>query len=117
MGAHGIDDMQVRYHYLYFGEDEIYRERPEVVVLTKVLPDSSNTHLQPYTEKVIDSINGVKILTLQDVYDALHGNHAEDGRKDFHVIRAVGEGRPLVIERLEGPGSSPPYHGRLQRHQ
>ena len=99
MGAHNIDDMQVRYNYLYFGSDEIYRERPEVVVLTKVLPDAANTHLQSYTEKVIDSINGVKILTLQDVYDALHGDHAEDGRKDFHVSRAVGEGRPLVIER------------------
>lgn len=99
MGAHSIDDMQVRYNYLYFGSDEIYRERPQVVVLTKVLPDAANTHLQSYTEKVIDSINGVKILTLQDVYDALHGDHAEDGRKDFHVIRAVGEGRPLVLER------------------
>lgn len=99
MSAHNIDDMQVRYNFLYFGSDEIYRERPEVVVLTKVLPDAANTHLQSYTEKVIDSINGVKILTLQDVYDALHGDHAEAGREDFHVIRAADEGRPLVIER------------------
>ena len=101
MGAHGIDDMQVRYHYLYYGEDEIYRDRPQVIVLTKVLPDSANTHLQSYTEKVIDSINGMKILTLQNVYDALNGDHAEDGREDFHVIRAVGEGRPLVLERSQ----------------
>ncbi len=101
MSTHSIDDMQVRYHYLYYGNDEIYRERPQVVVLTKVLPDAANTHLESYTQKVIDSINGVTILTLQDVYEALHGDHAEKGREDFHVIRAVGEGRPLVLERSQ----------------
>lgn len=99
MAAHGINDLQVRYFYNYFGSDELYKERPEVVVLTAVLPDEANTYLKPYTEKVIDSINGKKIHTLQDVADAFKDDVAEEGKEDFHVIRALGEGRPLVIER------------------
>ena len=99
MAAHGIDDLQVRYHYSYFGSEEMYRERPEIIVLTAILPDSANTHIQPYVKKVVDTINGKKIRMLQDVYDALHGEFAEEGHEGFHVIRCLGEGRPLVLER------------------
>ena len=99
MAAHNIDDLSVRYFFSYFASEELYRERPEVIVLTAVLPDSANTHLEAYTQKVVDSINGKKIRTLQDVFDALHGDFAEEGYKDFHVIRCLGEGRPLVMER------------------
>ncbi len=99
MEAHGINDLQARYAYAFFGSDELYKERPQIVVLTAVLPDEANTHLQDYPHQVIDEVNGVKVRTLQDVYDALYGNHHEEGKEDFHVIRCVGEGRPLVLER------------------
>jgi tRNA U54 and U55 pseudouridine synthase Pus10 len=99
MAAHKINDLQVRYFYSYFSSEALYRERPQVVVLTAVLPDSANTHLQPHVQKVIDTINGKKIRVLQDVWEALHGDHAEEGHEDFHVIRCLGEGRPLVMER------------------
>ena len=101
MAAHGIQDLQTRYHYTYFSQDEIYRERPQIIVLTEVLPDSTNTHLRAYVDKVVDSINGKKIRLLQDVHDALHGDHAEEGYEEFHVVRLVGEGRPLVLKRKE----------------
>lgn len=99
MAAHSINDMQVRYFYSYFSNEALYKERPQVVVLTAVLPDSANTHLEPYVHKVIDTVNGKKIRVLQDVYDALHGDAAEKGHEKFHVIRCFGEGRPLVLER------------------
>jgi tRNA U54 and U55 pseudouridine synthase Pus10 len=70
-----------------------------VVILTEVLPDSSNTHLQPFVQQIVDSINGKKIRLLQDVYDALNGDSAEEGREDYHVVRLLGEGRPLVLKR------------------
>jgi S1-C subfamily serine protease len=101
MAAHSISDLQTRYHYTYYSQDEIYRERPQVIVLTEVLPDSTNTHLRAYAHKVVDSINGKKIRFLQDVHDALHEDHAEEGYEDFHVIRLLGEGRPLVLERKD----------------
>lgn len=101
MAAHAIQDLQTRYHYTYFSQDEIYRERPQIIVLTEVLPDSTNTHLRAYVDKVVDSINGKKIRMLQDVHDALHGDHAEVGYEEFHIVRLVGEGRPLVLKRKE----------------
>ena len=99
MVSHAITDLQARYHYTYFSQDELYRERPQVIVLTSVLPDSANTHIKPYVHNVIDTINGKKIRLLQDVHDALYGDFKEEGRDDFHVIRCVGEGRPLVLRR------------------
>ena len=101
MASHSIKDLQARYHYTYFSSDEIYRDKPQVIILTAVLPDSVNTHLKPYVHKVVESINGKKIRILQDVYDAFYKKNAEKGKEDFHVIRCVGEGRPLVLKRDE----------------
>lgn len=99
MGSFGISNLKARYIYSYFSRDELYLERPEPIVLTAVLPDSVNTHLQAYTKQIIDTINGQKILTLQDVYNALNSDVHEEGQKEYHVIRLLGEGRPLVMER------------------
>ncbi len=101
MAAHNITDLNTRYFYSFYAQDEIYRERPEVVVLTEVLPDSTNTHLQNFVHRVIDSINGKKITQLQDVFDALHGDFHEEGHEEFHVIRLEGEKRPLVLKRKD----------------
>lgn len=101
MVAHNISELSTRYFYSYYGPDEIYRERPQVIVLTDVLPDSTNTHLQTFVHRVVDSINGKKITLLQDVYDALHGDLHEKGREAFHVVRLVGEERPLVLKRKD----------------
>lgn len=101
MGAHNINDLRTRYFYGFYGDDELYRERPQVIVLTEVLPDATNTHIQNYKHLVVDSINGKKIRLLQDVYDALHGDASEEGKEAFHVIRLVGEERPLVLKRKD----------------
>lgn len=101
MAAHNITDLKTRYFYSFFGQDEIYRERPQVIVLTEVLPDSTNTHLQDFVHRVVDSINGKKITLLQDVHDALYGEFHEEGHEEFHVIRLEGETRPLVLRRKD----------------
>lgn len=101
MAAHNITDLKTRYFYSFFGQEEIYRERPQVIVLTEVLPDSTNTHLQDFVHRVVDSINGKKITLLQDIHDALYGDFHEEGHEEFHVIRLEGETRPLVLQRRE----------------
>jgi S1-C subfamily serine protease len=101
MAAHSITDLRTRYFYGFYGDDEIYRERPEVVVLTEVLPDATNTHIQTFKHLVVDQINGKKITILQDVYDAFHGDFHEEGHEEYHVVRLVGEERPLVLKREE----------------
>jgi len=101
MAAHSIENLDTRYHYSFYSQGEIYRDRPQVVVLTEILPDSTNTHLKPFADKVVDTINGEKIRLLQDAYDAFHEDEHEEGYEGYHVIRLVGEGRPLVLERKE----------------
>ncbi len=96
MGAHNITNLQVRYLYNYFSDKEIYKEKPQVVILTDILPDEINTHLGPYQHKVVDEINGKTIRTLKDVYTALY---EEEPEGEFHVIHLMGEGRPVVLEK------------------
>jgi hypothetical protein len=66
-----------------------------------VLPDATNTHIQTFKHLVVDQINGKKITILQDVYDAFHGDFHEEGHEEYHVVRLVGEERPLVLKREE----------------
>ncbi len=98
MAAHKISDLQARYLFTYFSQREIYKERPQIVVLTDILNDTINTHLNPFQHKVVDEVNGEKIRTLRDLHEALH---REDLEGEFHVIKILGEGRPIVLDRKQ----------------
>lgn len=111
MSTFEIDEMDVRYFFANYGEHELYRERPQVVVLTAVLPDEINTYLEGYVSRVVDSVNGRKIQRLQDIHDALKDGVAEPGREGYHVIRLLNEGRPLVLERSEAKAA----HARIMQ--
>lgn len=96
MAAQGITNLHVRYLYSYYAQKEIYKDKPQVVVVTRILPDEINTHLGPYLHKVVDEVNGKTIRTLKDLHKAFFEDES-DG--DFHVIKLMGEGRPVVIEK------------------
>ena len=93
MEAFQVDDLRVRYNYNFFITDELYKERPEMVVLSAILPDPINTYLGDLRNGIVDEINGAKIKSLNDMADAL-AKPAE-----FYVIKLAGEGRPIVLER------------------
>jgi len=93
--------MEVRRYFGYYVADELYKELPEVVVLTTVLPDAINTHIEGYAGNIVESINGQKILHLKDVLPALE----KDGETGFTVIKLQGQGRPIVLERAKVPGA------------
>ena len=94
--AHQIQDAGVSYIFENYLSEKIYVERPEVIILTSILPDEVNTFLTPFRHSIVDEINGVKIRTLADVKSAL----SEKGEKEgFVVIRLLDEGRPLVLKR------------------
>lgn len=101
MSAHKLSNMEVRRYFGFYVADELYKERPEVVVLTTVLPDAINTHIEGYAGSIVESINGQEILRLRDVLPALEKNSDED----FTIIRLVGQGRPLVLEKTKVPGA------------
>ncbi|MCX7824979.1 MAG: serine protease [Verrucomicrobiae bacterium] len=91
--AHQIEDLRVRFFGEFFMADEIYRERPEIVVLTDILSDPVNTYLSEFRNGIVDEINGAKIRTFAQAAAAL----AKPA--DPCVIKFVGKGRPLVLDR------------------
>ncbi|MFT5127217.1 MAG: S1-C subfamily serine protease [Rhodothermales bacterium] len=100
LGTHKISDLEVMHHYAYFVGDEIYLERPEVVIFSSTLPDAINTYFEGYRHSVVDSVNGVKIRTLRDLAEALEKD------VEHHVIHLLGKGRPVVIEAAQVPAAT-----------
>jgi S1-C subfamily serine protease len=93
MDAYQTDDLRLRHYYNYFITEEIYREHPEVIVLSNVLPDPVNAYLSDFRFQIVDQINGQKMRTLRDVSKAF------SEQQDYYVIQFVGSSRPAVLER------------------
>ena len=91
--VYGIDDLRVRYFYDSFVERDIFLKHPEVIVLSQVLPDPINTYLEEYKNSIVDEVNGHSIKRLEDLAAAF----AEPA--DYYVIKCIGQGRPIVLER------------------
>ena len=96
MEAHGIRDPLVNYVFDNYLNREIYKDRPEVIVLTAVLPDQVNSYLAGYQHGIVDEVNGVKIKTLKDLDEAIK---KKDGDGKFVVIKLLEKNRPLVLKR------------------
>ena len=96
MEAHNLRDPLVSYVFDNYLTKEIYKERPEVIVLTSILPDEVNSYLAGYQHSIVDEVNGVKIKTLKDLAEAL-GKKEGDGK--FITIKLLEKTRPLVLKR------------------
>ncbi|MEY2493993.1 MAG: hypothetical protein QOJ45_485 [Verrucomicrobiota bacterium] len=93
--AYQPTDVRIRHYFDYFVIEQIYLEHPEVVILTNILPDPTNTYLAAYRASIVDEVNGKKIRKLNDLAAAF----AE--KADRFVIRMIGDGPPLVLDPKE----------------
>ena len=93
VNAYGFQNPRIDFYFNEYINKELYNERPEVIVLTTILADPLNTFLGEFREQIVDEINGKKIKTLADIAAAF----AE--QPEFYVVKFVGAGRPLVLER------------------
>ncbi len=93
MAEHGPEDLRLRYHFDQFITQGIYRDRPEIVVLSSVLSDPVNAYAQEFRYDIVDKINGEKISRIDDVAEAFKKT------ADYYVIEMLGQGRPIVLER------------------
>jgi S1-C subfamily serine protease len=91
--AYRPTDLRLRHFFEYFVPEQIYLQHPDVIVLTNILPDPINTYLAPYRGGIVDEINGKKIRTLDELANAF----AETS--EHFVIRMIGDGPPLVLDR------------------
>jgi hypothetical protein len=99
LDAYQTSDPRVRHYFDYFILEQIYLQHPDVIVMTNILPDPTNTYLAPYRSSIVDEVNGKKIATLNDLAQAF----AE--APDRFVIKMIGEGPPLVLDRREVEGA------------
>src|SRR3989440_2897146 len=90
--AYQPTDLRLRHFFDFYVIDQLYREHPDVIVLTNILPDPINTYLAPYRGGIVDSINGKKIHTLEELSQTL----AEPVER--FVIDLIGDGPPLVLD-------------------
>jgi hypothetical protein len=93
--AYQPTDIRIRHYFDYFVTEQIYLEHPEVIVLTNILPDPTNTYLAPYRASIVDEINGQKVRTLTDLAKAFSET------PDRFVVRMIGDGPPLVLDSKE----------------
>src|SRR5881398_2005337 len=91
--AYRPTDLRLRHFFEYFVVEQLYLQHPDVIVLTNILPDAINTYLAPYRGGIVDEINGKKVRTLDEVASAF----AET--PEHFVIRMMGDGPPLVLDR------------------
>lgn len=90
--AYQIEDLRVRFYYDSFLSDQLYKEHPEVIVLSAILPDPINAYLEEFKNGILEKINGRKIRNLEEASEAF-AQPAE-----HYVIEMVGTNRPIVLE-------------------
>lgn len=87
-----IRNSRTSYLFDHFLVDDVYKDHPELVVLSNILSDPVNAYAGEFRQAIVDSINGQKIKTLDDVATAF------EKPAEYYVIEFLGEGRPLVLE-------------------
>ena len=62
------------------------------MILSNILPDPINVYLGSFINSIVESVNGDKIKTMEDLSQAFQEP------ADYYVIRLFGRSRPLVLE-------------------
>lgn len=101
-----FQNLRINYFFDAFTSREIYREHPEVLVLTGLLADPINTYLGEFREGILESINGQTIRTLKEMSQELAKP------SEFYVFRFVGNGKPLVLEKAAVDAARERIHAR-----
>ncbi len=91
--AHSFSNTRVRRIFAHYIDEGIFKEREDVVILTRILEDPVNTHVSGHVGTAIESINGVKINNLKQIHELLHPNKIPK----FFVIKCEGIERPIII--------------------
>jgi S1-C subfamily serine protease len=92
VNATELVNSRTKYTFTHFLEDALYKDRPEIVILSRMLSDPVNAYAGEFQQAMVDKINGRKIKTLDDLAAAF----AQPAKT--YVIEFVGAGRPLVLE-------------------
>ena len=70
MEAHEPSNQRLNYIFDYFIDDELHTNRPEIVVLSNILPDPVNAYAEEFRYSVVDEVNGHRIKRIEDIATA-----------------------------------------------
>jgi S1-C subfamily serine protease len=87
-----IKNSRTRFYFDHFLENDLYKERPEIVILSTILSDPVNAYADEFAQAIVDKINGAKIKTLNDAAAAFAKP------SEYYAIEFLGDSRPLVLE-------------------
>jgi S1-C subfamily serine protease len=90
-------DFHVRKLYQDYLSKGLFTELEDIVILTRILDDPVNSRLDEFTGKVVDTVDGTKVVSLGQAVELLHREPAPE----FHVIEFHGAARPLVLPSSE----------------
>lgn len=93
MEAHDPTNPRLNYLFDYFVEDGIHKTVEEPVVIGSILPDPVNSYANEFLHAPVESINGERIRSIDDVAAAFAKP------VDYHVVSLLGAERPIVLER------------------
>lgn len=97
--ANPTEDLRLRYFYDFYIADELYKNHPEVVVVSSILADPINTYLEFAQFGIVAKVNGVTIKTLKQFHEEVNKP------SDDYVIELLGNARPIVLERQTVEGA------------
>jgi hypothetical protein len=93
---------RVRKTYQNYVKDSVFKDRKDVVILTRVESDSLTTHLEGFAGMAVEEINGVKVTSLKHAHELLY---AED-QPEFITIKCDGATRPIVLPSAEAAAAN-----------
>ena len=89
-------DPRLLYYFKYYNQDQLCREIPEVILLSRVLPARVNQYYTDLHDQVVKGVNGVRILSLSDLIGAF-----ENQTGPYHVIEFDGDLPPCILDAEE----------------
>ena len=95
IATYQFSNPRIFHYFAHFIDQELYKDRDEVLVLTALLPDPINTYLDEFREGILKNVNGAAIRNVKELAAAF----AKPA--DEYVIEFEGAGRPLVLQHSE----------------
>ncbi|MFC5051776.1 trypsin-like peptidase domain-containing protein [Rubritalea spongiae] len=95
--AHKLNNPRVRRLFNDFVSEGLYKEREDILILTRVLDDPINSGISGYVGNAVKSINGIDITDIKQAYELLN----PDEMPEFFEITLDGSDRPLILPTKE----------------
>lgn len=89
----GLNDIHVRRMYADYMSKGLFKERQDIVILTRVESDPVTSTLGRFAGLAVDKINGTTVTDLRQAHSLLN----PESPPEFHVIELFGASRPVVI--------------------